>query len=47
VEDDYLEWKGIPEPDQEGSDSDDLEDDDMMADDLDEYEGTATEESME
>jgi RNA polymerase I-specific transcription initiation factor RRN3 len=47
VEDDYLEWRGIPEPNEEGSDSDDLEDDDMVADDLDGYEGTATEENMD
>jgi RNA polymerase I-specific transcription initiation factor RRN3 len=47
VEDDYLEWKGIPEPNEEGSDSDDVEDDEMMADDLNEYEGTATEDSVE
>jgi RNA polymerase I-specific transcription initiation factor RRN3 len=47
VEDDYLEWKGISEPNEEGSDSDDIEDDDLMADDLNEYEETATEESVE
>jgi RNA polymerase I-specific transcription initiation factor RRN3 len=47
VEDDYLEWKGIPEPNEDGSDSDDVDDDEMMADDLNEYEETATEKSIE
>ena len=47
VENDYLEWKGIPEPNEGESDSDDVEDDDMMEDDLNEYEETATEESVE
>lgn len=47
VEDDYLEWKGLPDPNDEESDSDDAEDDDVMADDLGECEGTATEASME
>ena len=47
VEDDYLEWRGIPEPNEEESDSGDVEDDDVMADQLNEYEETATEESVE
>ena len=47
VEDDYLEWRGIPEPNEDESDSDDVEDDDVMADDLNEYEETATEDNVE
>jgi RNA polymerase I-specific transcription initiation factor RRN3 len=47
VEEDYLEWKGIPEPNEDESDSDDVEDDDVMADDLNEYEETATEDNVE
>ena len=47
VENDYLEWKGIPELNEEGSDSDDVDEDEMMAEDLNEYEGTATEESVD
>ena len=47
VDDDYVEWKGIPEPNEQESDSDDIEDDDIMADDLIEYEETATEVSVD
>ena len=48
VDDDYLEWKGIPESNEEASDSEDMEDDDsMMTDDLNEYEEAATEDSVD